>query len=113
VGGDVEEVEEVEGQVEVKVGRVVRMVMRRDLPAVGNVRQPVELQEPGEEVVEVEEEEVEEEEEVVVEVLQEQVELEGLVKRVMRRYPPAVGNVRQPVEVAEEVEVLQEQTVVV
>jgi hypothetical protein len=72
----------------------------------------VELQEPeesGVEVVEVD----------VAEVLQEQVGLEGLVKRVMRSYLPAVGNVRQPVELQEPeepgvevVEVLQEQTVV-
>ena len=35
--------------------------------------------------------------EVAAEVLQEQAGLEGLVKRVMRRDLPAVGNVRQPV----------------
>jgi len=34
---------------------------------------------------------------VAAEVLQEQAGLEGLVKRVMRRDLPAVGNVRQPV----------------
>ena len=103
VGGGVEELVE---QVEVKVGRVVWMVTRRDLPAVGNVRQ---LAEVAEEVM-VEEGVAEKEDEEEVEVLQAQVGLEGLVKRVMHRYPPAVGNVRQPVEVAE---VLQEQTVVV